>query len=127
MVAPTAMDKRAISMRDRLRSREAELAQIQAQIAEVQMDNENINYLINALKESLNDNQKMHDIFNNYDGGVSQAIDDLLNFAAQGLKGFNSIDEILTFAYSIGDIYKNHSTLQSICWLRTFDDWYVAQ
>ena len=86
-----------------------------------------INYLINALKESLNDNQKMHDIFNNYDGGVSQAIDDLLNFAAQGLKGFSSLDEILTFAYSIGDIYKNHSTLQSICWLRTFDDWYVAQ
>ncbi|MBQ4247386.1 MAG: hypothetical protein II703_02230 [Ruminococcus sp.] len=86
-----------------------------------------INYLINALKESLNDNQKIRDIFNNYDGGVSQAIDDLLNFAAQGLKGFNSIDEILTFAYSIGDIYKNHSTLQSICWLRTFDDWYVAQ
>jgi len=86
-----------------------------------------IDYLINALKESLNDNQKMHDIFKNYDGGVSQAIDDLLNFAAQGLKGFNSIDEILTFAYSISDIYKNHATLQSICWLRTFDDWYVAQ
>ncbi|MBQ1535689.1 MAG: hypothetical protein IIZ62_03555, partial [Ruminococcus sp.] len=86
-----------------------------------------IDYLIDALKETLNDNQKMHDIFKNYDGGVSKAVDDLLNFAGQGLKGFSSLDEILTFAYSIGDIYKNHATLQSICWLRTFDDWYVAQ
>lgn len=86
-----------------------------------------IDYLINALKETLNDNQKMHDIFKNYDGGVSQAVDDLLNFASQGLKGFDSIGEIITFAYSVGDIYKNHATLQSICWLRTFDDWYVAQ
>ncbi len=86
-----------------------------------------IDYLINALKESLNENQKMQDIFKNYDGGVSKAVDDLLNFAGQGLKGFSSLDEILTFAYSIGDIYKNHATLQSICCLRTFDDWYVAQ
>lgn len=86
-----------------------------------------IDYLIDALKESLNDNQKMHEIFNNYEGGVGQAVDDLLNFAGQGLKGFSSLNEILTFAYSIGDIYKNHATLQSICWLRTFDGWYAAQ
>ena len=86
-----------------------------------------IDYLINGLKETLNDNQKMHDIFSNYEGGVGQALDDLLNFVGHGLRGFDSIDEILTFAYSINDIYKNHSTLQSICWLRTFDDWYAAQ
>ena len=86
-----------------------------------------IDYLINALKESLNDNQKMHDIFKNYDGGVSQAIDDILKVAFHGLDGFSSVQDLLTFAYGVGSIYQNHCTLQSICWLRTFDDWYVAQ
>ncbi len=36
-----------IFLRLRLRTRESELAELQAQIAEVQMDNDNINYLIN--------------------------------------------------------------------------------
>ena len=86
----------------------------------------NVNDLITAFKESLNDNQKIHDIFNNYDGGVDKAVDDLLNVAFHGIKGFDSIDDILTFAFAINDIYKNHSTLQSVCWLRTYDNWYTA-
>ena len=87
----------------------------------------NIDNLIDGLKASLNDNQKIHDIFNNYEGGVSKAVDDLLNVAYHGLQGFDSISDILTFAFSINDIYKNHSTLQSVCWLRSYDDWYTVQ
>lgn len=65
-------------------------------------------------------------MFTNYDGGVSAAVDDLLNVAYHGLKGFDSINDILTFSFAIKDICKNHSTLQSVCWLRTYDSWYTA-
>ena len=84
-------------------------------------------YLIDGLKDALNSNQKIHDIFQNYEGGVSQAIDDLLKVAVHGLDGFSSVDDILTFAYNAGDIYQNHCTLQSICWLRTYDSFYTAK
>ena len=85
-----------------------------------------IDNLIDGLKDALNSNQKIHDIFQNYEGGVSQAIDDLLKVAVHGLDGFSSVDDILTFAYNAGDIYQNHCTLQSICWLRTYDSFYPA-
>ena len=85
-----------------------------------------IDNLIDGVKAALNENQKIHDIFQNYEGGVSQAIDDLLKVAVHGLDGFSSVDDILTFAYSAGDIYQNHCTLQSICWLRTYDSFYPA-
>ena len=85
-----------------------------------------IETLIGALKDALNSNQKIHDIFQNYEGGVSQAIDDVLKVAFHGLDGFSSVQELLTFAYGIGSIYQNHCTLQSICWLRTYDSFYPA-
>ena len=52
---------------------------------------------------------------------------DIYNILYEGLSGSNSLDYYITAFYNIKGIFNNHSTIQTLAWLRLEDSWYCPQ
>lgn len=53
------------------------------------------------------------------------ALKDIYTIVYEATCGENNIDDLITFGYNIQGIFKNHSMLQTIAWLRLEDDFFT--
>lgn len=58
--------------------------------------------------------------------GRYQALDDIQDLIYHVLRSADYVDDYTTLAYNVTDIITNHSTTQTLAWLRSYDDWYYA-
>ena len=80
--------------------------------------------IADALRTTLNDNEKLCSLLSSYEGGAPKAIDDLIFIAKNGFKGFSDLHELKFFFSNGTDIIRNHSFTQYIAWLESYDSWF---
>ena len=81
--------------------------------------------LAKAIVERLRTKEKLIDELNNkYPGQSKQALKDIDTAIYYVLGGVKDIDETITLYKNIDGLIQNHSVLQAIAWLRSYDIWY---
>ena len=69
-------------------------------------------------------------VFDTYPSGEKtgryQALDDIEDLIYHALRSADYVDDYTTLAYNVTDIITNHSTTQTLAWLRSYDDWYFG-
>ena len=80
--------------------------------------------LAGIVANKVSDSQAIaDDMESNYPGGMSQALIDVKNLVYYALGGVGTVNDAITLGYNITDIFKNHSMLQTLAWLRSEDNW----
>ena len=65
-------------------------------------------------------------MFNSYPGGADKAFSDLTTIGVYFLRGIGETDKYVTVLCNLSGIFKNHTMIQTLAWLRTYDSWYAA-
>lgn len=80
------------------------------------------------VEDDAKEAKKMKTLFEKYEGGLEGAREDLkalTKLLLGKLQYTSDINLVLTFAYNAGDLFaKNHATLLTLAWLRSYDTWY---
>ena len=82
--------------------------------------------IVEEILKGLRANGKFADMFNAYPGGADKAFKDLTTIGDNVLKGIAETEKYITVLSNISGIFKNHTMIQTLAWLRTYDSWYAA-
>jgi len=82
--------------------------------------------LVDEILRGLRANGKFADMFNSYPGGADKAFSDLTTIGVHFLRGIGETDKYVTVLCNLSGIFKNHTMIQTLAWLRTYDSWYAA-
>ncbi len=82
--------------------------------------------VVDEILKGLRWNPKLADLFNGYPGGADKAFKDLTIIGDNLLKGVGETDKYITVFANISGILQNHTMIQTLAWLRTYDSWYEA-
>lgn len=80
--------------------------------------------IANAAVKYLNNNPTALDQFKDYPGGSRQAVEDIRTIIFNVLKGANDLNNIVSIAKTGAALTHNHSFIQSLAWVRSYDSWY---
>ena len=88
------------------------------------LSDETVDKVCDVVADYIRNNQALSTKLQNYPGGTEAAIDDVKLIAGKVLRSVSDADSFVTFLSNIDGIFRNHSMVQVIGWLRSYDSWY---
>ena len=80
--------------------------------------------LVNEVVDVLQGKMEAQETFRKYPGGSNRAFYDLHILADNFLKGIQELDIYANLLSNVQGIIKNHTMIQTLAWLRSYDSWY---
>jgi hypothetical protein len=93
---------------------------------ELNLNKDARNLLVQSALDMLRDKAEIIAIFASYPGGEQSAFAEMQYSLPYILKGVQSTDLYATFAANVGGIFHNHSMIQTLAWLQSYDSWFEA-
>ena len=93
---------------------------------ELNLNKDARNLLVQSALDMLRDKAEIIDIFASYPGGEQSAFAEMQYSLPYILKGVQSTDLYATFVANVSGIFHNHSMIQTLAWLQSYDSWFEA-
>ena len=77
-----------------------------------------------SAKKILGEDAKLRTALKNYPGGADQALNDIHSLASAVIPTFKNLNAMVTFGVNAAELIKNHSSIQTCAWLRSYDSWF---
>ena len=88
------------------------------------LSDETVNKVCDVVADYIKKNQALCDKLEKYPGGTDAAINDVKVITGKVLRSVSDANSFVTFLSNIDGIFRNHSMVQVIGWLRSYDSWY---
>ena len=93
---------------------------------ELNLNKDARNLLVQSALDMLRDKAEIIAIFASYPGGEQSAFAEMQYSLPYILKGVQSTDLYATFVANVSGIFHNHSMIQTLAWLQSYDSWFEA-
>ena len=104
-------------------------------ILKVVTNNDKVNYhidfndsvkkaLADVVEKYLREDKNANKAISTYPNGVDQAVKDIRAIINTVLKGVNNIDSVATIGAGAAKLTHNHSFIQSLAWVASYDSWF---
>ena len=80
--------------------------------------------LADVVEKYLREDKNANKAISTYPNGVDQAVSDIRTIINTILKGVNNIDSVATIAAGAAKLTHNHSFIQSLAWVESYDSWF---